>query len=198
MVISIIREYGAYGHSVARKLSEALRIPYYDIDISRLAAKVSGYSEEDVAREGETLSGGRNFINRFLSTSAYNSSYDAIFQAQREIILEKAKEPCIMVGRCSNVILREAGIDSFNIFLYADLDKRRARAEEIIPEEYKGDVDTYLERADHWRKTYYRAYTGHEMGDYHDSDISVDVGRLGLERTVRLLAAIAKSLLEDS
>ena len=198
MVISIIREYGAYGHSVARKLSEALQIPYYDIDISRLAAKVSGYSEEDVAREGETLSGGRNFINRFLSTSAYNSSYDAIFQAQREIILEKAKEPCIMVGRCSNVILREAGIDSFNIFLYADLDKRRARAEEIIPEEYKGDVDTYLERADHWRKTYYRAYTGHEMGDYHDSDISVDVGRLGLERTVRLLAAIAKSLLEDS
>lgn len=195
MVITISREYGAYGHSTAKALSEALGIPYYDIDIMRMAAKLSGYSEEDVSREGEALSGGRRFINNFLSTSTSINSYDAIFQAQRDVILEKAKEPCIMVGRCSNIILREAGVDSFDIFLHADVEKRKARAEEIVTAEEKKDLDRFMDRADHWRKTYYRAYTGRELGAYRDYDISIDIGRLGFDKTVELLTGLLKDML---
>ena len=51
----------------------------------------------------------------------------------------------------------------------------------------KADVDKYIERCDHWRKTYYRVYTGHEMGNYHDYDIIIDVGRIGVEKTLDLL-----------
>ena len=100
MVITISREYGAYGRSVAKALSKRLGIEYYDVDFVRMTAQKSGYSEEDVSREGELLSAGSRFINSFLSTSAYNSSYDEIFQAQRQVVLELAKNPCIMVGRC--------------------------------------------------------------------------------------------------
>lgn len=195
MVITISREYGAYGHSMAKALSEALGVPYYDIDIMRMAAKLSGYSEEDVAREGEALSGGRRFINNFLSTSTSINSYDAIFQAQRDVILEKAKEPCIMVGRCSNIILREAGVDSFDIFLHADVEKRKERAEEIVSAEEKQDLDRYMDRADHWRKTYYRAYTGRELGAYRDYDISIDIGRLGFDKTAKLLTGLLKDMM---
>ena len=167
MVITISREYGAYGRSVAKALSARLGIEYYDVDLSQ----------------------GSRFINAFLSTSAYNSSYDAIFQAQREVILELAKKPCIMVGRCSNIILREAGVKTFDVFLHADHAFRRAHALEL--NEYgKADVDKYIERCDHWRKTYYRAYTGHEMGDYHDYDLSIDVGKIGPEKTVDLLVSL--------
>jgi hypothetical protein len=53
-----------------------------------------------------------------------------------------------------------------------------------------------MERCDNWRKTYYRAYTGHEMGDYNDYDISVDVGKIGPERTVDLLVSLVGDIKE--
>ena len=186
MVITISREYGAYGRSVAKALSKRLGIEYYDVDFVRMTAKKSGYSEEDVSREGESLSAKTRFINTFLSTSAYNSSYDEIYLAQKDVILDLAKKPCIMVGRCSNIILREAGVKTFDVFLHADHAFRREHALEL--NEYgKADVDKYIERCDHWRKTYYRVYTGHEMGNYHDYDIIIDVGRIGVEKTLDLL-----------
>ncbi|HCI74549.1 MAG TPA: cytidylate kinase-like family protein [Lachnospiraceae bacterium] len=195
MVITISREYGAYGRSVARALSQSLGIEFYDVDFIRMTAEKSGYSEEDVSREGELLSAGSRFINSFLSTSAYNSSYDEIFQAQKEVVLELAKKPCIMVGRCSNIILREAGVKTFDVFLHADRDFRRAHALEL--NEYgKMDVERYMDRCDHWRKTYYRAYTGHEMGDYHDYDLSIDVGKIGLDRTIELLTSMLEGNIE--
>ncbi len=193
MVITISREYGAYGRSVAKALSHKLGIEYYDVDFIRMTAKKSGYSEEDVTREGESLSTGSRIINNFLSTSAYNSSYDEIFLAQKEVILELAKNPCIMVGRCSNIILRQEGVKTFDVFLHADLDFRREHALEL--DEYgKMDVDRYIERCDHWRRTYYRAYTGHEMGNYHDYDLSIDVGKVGVQRTIELLADLLKDV----
>ena len=191
MVITISREYGAYGRSVAKALSTRLGIEYYDVDFVRMTAKVSGYSEEDVSREGEDMSEGRRFVNHFLSTQAYNSSYDAIFQAQREVILDLAKKPCIIVGRCSNYILREEGLPSFDIFLYADIKDRKARAEEL--KEYgKMDVEKYIEKRDHWRKTYYRAYTGREMGEYKDYDISLNIGKIGVDNCIDLLTNLLK------
>jgi cytidylate kinase len=196
MVITISREYGAYGRSVAKALSKRLGIEYYDVDFVRMTAQKSGYSEEDVSREGELLSAGSRFINSFLSTSAYNSSYDEIFQAQRQVVLELAKNPCIMVGRCSNIILREAGIKTFDVFLHADHAFRKAHALEL--NEYgKMDVDRYIDRCDHWRKTYYRAYTGHDMGDYHDYDLSVDVGKIGPDRTVGILYGLLKDIVDS-
>ena len=190
MVITISREYAAYGSTVARALSRKLGIEYYDEDFIRMTSKESGYSEDDVSREGEALSTGNRFINSFLSTTAYNSSYDEIFQAQRRVILELAKkQPCIMVGRCSNIILREEGIETFDVFLHADHAFRRAHALELN-ENGKMDIDRYIDRCDHWRKTYYNAYTGHEMGDYRDYHLTVDVGKIGVERTIDLLISL--------
>ena len=191
MVITSSREYAAYGRSVAKALSEALGIDYYDVDVIRKTAKVSGYSEEDVTREGEYISNSRQFINQFLSTSAYNSSYDAIFQAQRDVILDLAKQDCIIVGRCSNIILREAGIETFDIFLHADKDFRIRRATEL-GEYGKVDPEKYLDRCDHWRETYYHAYTGHTMGNYRDYDISLNVAKLTPEGTINVLIGILK------
>ena len=130
-------------------------------------------------------------INQFLSTNAYNSSYDAIFEAQREVILDLAKKPCIIVGRCSNMILREEGIDSFDIFLYADLEHRRKRALELN-ENGKMDIDKYIARRDRLRNTYYHAYTGHLMGDARDYNICLDTGKIGMNECIVILAQLLK------
>ena len=54
-VITISRQFGAGGHSIARVVSERLGIPYYDRDFAKQAAARSGYSQEDIDREGENL-----------------------------------------------------------------------------------------------------------------------------------------------
>ena len=130
-VITISRQYGAGGRSVAKKLSERLGIPYYDVDFVRLTSKISGYSEEEVRREGEDLGGMAKFINHFLTTASFSNPYDEIFQAQKAVILGLAEKPCIIVGRCSNFILREAKIPSFDVFLSGSREFRLKRAAEL-------------------------------------------------------------------
>ncbi|MBR2258796.1 MAG: cytidylate kinase-like family protein [Blautia sp.] len=188
-IITVSSEYGAGGRSVARSLSERLGIEFYDIDFIKLTAKVSGFSEEDIRREGEDLSELAKFLDRFLSTTSAVSSYDTIFQAQREVVLQLAKKPCIIVGRCSNIILREEGIPSFDIFLHADKEHRLKCAAELA-ENGKVDLEKYLERRDHNRNTYYRTYTHHEMGAYKDYTICLDTGTIGIDRSVDLLLQI--------
>ena len=135
-VITIGRQYGAGGRSVAKALSEKLGIPYYDKDFVKLTAQKSGFSEEDVLREGEDISYVSKLVNSILNNSAsYTSSHDAIFDAQVKTLLEFAEQPCIIVGRCANVILDAANIPSFNIFLYADMEHKMKRAAELAENE---------------------------------------------------------------
>lgn len=194
MVITISREYGAGGRTVAAALAKELGLEYYDIDFVRLTSKISGYSEEDIRREGEEMSGGSRWINGLLDNMAsYTSSYDAIYKAQREVVLELSKKDCIIVGRCSNIILREENIPSFDIFLYADFEHRMKRAAEL-KENGQMDLAKYVERRDRLRKTYFKAYTKHEIGDYKDYNICLDTGKIGMEKSALILADIIKSL----
>ena len=68
MVITISREYAAYGRSVAKGLSEALGIEYYDVDVIRRTAKVSGYSEEDVTTTVPTTRSSRHRERSYLNS----------------------------------------------------------------------------------------------------------------------------------
>lgn len=194
MVITISREYGAGGRSVAAALSKRLGIEYYDIDFVRLTAKVSGYSEEDIRREGEDMNRRSKWINQLLDNmSSYTSSYDAIYQAQREVVVSLAKKPCIIVGRCSNIILASEKIPSFDVFLYADKAYKMKRAAELN-ENGEMDLGKYVEHRDHLRRTYYKAYTKHEMGDYRDYDICLNTGVIGIDQSVDILEQILKPM----
>ncbi|MCC6095135.1 MAG: cytidylate kinase-like family protein, partial [Eubacterium sp.] len=136
-VITISRQYAAYGRTVARGLSQKLGIPFYDRDVVRKTAAESGFSEDDINREGENLSRAGKFMNDLLNNAAsYPSSHDRIFEAQKAVVLELAKSPCIIVGRCADHILTEAGIPAYKVFLYADEAHRISRAAEL--EENRG------------------------------------------------------------
>ena len=192
MVITISRAYGAGGRSVAAALAKNLGLEYYDRDFVKLTAKVSGYSEEDVNRESEDMSRRAKWMNDFLDNMAsYTSSYDKIYEAQRGVVLELAKKPCIIVGRCANMILRNEGIPSFDVYLYADQEHQLKRTIEL-GEYGSTDPARYLERRDHWRKVYYKAYTGHEMGECRDYNICMDTGAIGIDRCVEILTQILK------
>lgn len=193
-VITISRLYAAGGRSVAKGLAEKLGIEYYDKDFVRMTAENSGFSEEEVKRVGEDMSSRAWFLNSFVNTpSLYTSAHDAIYKAEREVILElAAKGNCIIVGRSANVILREVGIPTFDIFLYADMEHRVKRAEELGQ---NGNIvlDKYIAKVDRYRNQYHKAYAGSEIGDYRNYNISLDTGSIGIDKCVEMLADIIRS-----
>ncbi len=188
-VITISRQYGAGGRSLAKGLSEKLGIKYYDIDFVRLTAKVSGFSEEQIIAEGEDMGKRAQFLNSFLTNASFSNPYDKIFQAQKAVILGLAENPCIIVGRCSNIILREEGIPSFDIFLTASLEYRVKWAAENGKHDGV-DLEKYVEHRDSWRKNYYKAYTNHDLGEASDYHICLDTSYLGIDKCVDIVAGI--------
>ncbi len=186
-VITISREYGAGGRSVARLLSEALDLPWYDKDFVKATESMSGFSEEDILKEGEELTSGQVILDSILNSMvSYTSSGDAIFQAQKKEILTLAQQPCILVGRCSNIILQQAGIPSFDVFLYADMEHRMKRAAEL-KEHGDTDLKKYIETRDALRANYHKHHTKTQIGDYHNYDLVLNTGLLGFEKCVDII-----------
>ncbi len=186
-VITINREYGAGGRTLASELSKRLNIPYYDRDFVSKTMEESGYDKEDVEREGEELSRPSQIIDNFLSaTVSYSSSHDAIFYAEKKVILKLAENPCIMVGRCANGILQKAGVKTVSIYLHAPFEVRVKRAKEI--QEY-GDMkpEKFVETRDEQRRTFYRQYMGTEIFDASDYTFCFDTGRISMSRCADII-----------
>lgn len=187
LVITINREYGAGGRALAAILSEKLNIPYYDRDFVKKTAEESGYDTEDVEREGEELTRHSQVWNDLLnSTVSFSSSHDAIFRAEKKVVLELAKDPCIMVGRCADRIVKEAGIDSVSIYLHGPFEMRLKRAEELA--EY-GNMkpEKYIEDRDSKRQTFYKYYTGHDIADASNYTFCFDVGKVSIPQCAQIV-----------
>ncbi len=193
-IITISREYGAGGRSIAKAVSEQLDIPYYDKDFMKATAEQSGYALEDIEREGEELSHTSKFLDSILNNvTAYTSSHDAIFKAQVQTILNLAQSDCIIIGRCANLILRDAGIPSFDIFLHTDVEHQLARAKELTEGEQIDDLKKYVQNLVERRETYYKTYTNHDLGNYHDYDLILDTGVLGYQNCADLIVDLVKN-----
>ena len=148
-IITIGREYGSGGHTIAKLLAENLGYSFYDSEIIDLAAQNSGLSPEFIKNSEQNLSSG--WLYNLLLGSSYATSgsagisggalggtpnlplADQVFNAQRKAIIDLAKKgPCVIVGRCSDYILRHEDWvqkeELFNIFIYAPLADKVKRA----------------------------------------------------------------------
>ena len=186
-VIAINREYGAGGRALAAILSERLGIPYYDRDFVKKTIEESGYEKEDVEREGEEMSKPARVLNNFLnSTVSYQSSHDAIYMAEKKLILELAKSPCIIVGRGADHILGEAGVDVLSVYLHGPLELRVKRATELGE---NGDMppEKFVEEHDRKRQTFYKQYTGRELFDASNYTFCFDVGKVSIPECAEII-----------
>ncbi len=191
-VITISREFGAGGHTIGNALSERLGIPFYDWDIVRKIARDHGWDPGKYEGE-EEISPIDTFVRRITPISYDEKTH--IYEQEKEIILDLARKgPCIILGRCSDHILDEAGIDSFHVFLYADHSFRTKYTEELLsshPEE-KGNLQRVLKQHDHNRITYYERFTGKTWGDCHNYNLLLDTSKLGVDLSVDLIEKAVK------
>lgn len=189
-VITISREFGSGGHDIGVEVAKRLNIPFYDHEIVDKAVEKSGFTRDFVEEHGEYCS----LSSVLLGTSApYDTYYysedpqDKIFKIQRDIITKVAEQgTCVIVGRCANVILKKANIDSFDVFIRADLDKRAENVADRVDLE-GNDLIRFLQKKDHRRKVYYRFYTKKKWGEYHDYNMMLDSGVLGKEKCIEFI-----------
>ena len=192
-VITLSREYGAGGHTIGEAVAKALGIEFYDRDIIRAAAKAGGMEAEQIERQEETLTGAQSFL-RNITPIGYDQK-DAIFDYEKQAILElAAKGPCVILGRCADAILSEAGIPSLDIFVYGDEDSRAVRVGELLGTTDDEEIRREMKKTDHARRTYYTTYSGRHWGDYRSFDLMLDSGALGYDACVRLICDAARSV----
>lgn len=192
-VITITREFGSGGHSIAKEVAEQLNLPFWDGEIITRAVRESGYCREIIEEQGENASGANMWFNvSAASTMYFQSPQDEIFLAQRKIILEAAKKgPCVIVGRCSDYILHDEGIRSMSVFVHSDMEVRKKRILERYGDIPEIEIEKRILKKDKERKTYYRYYTDEHWGDYKNYNLSLDSGVLGEENCVSVICDLA-------
>ena len=192
-VITISREIGSGGHVIGELVAKKLGIPFMDKEFIREICKETGIDQKLVEMRDEFGS----WSDKYFNYNFYNALYmgdpqDSIFKAEREIILEKAnKGPCVIVGRCADYILKEAGIKCLNVFIYAD---KEIREKALKFRDDKITSEKMLIKKDKGRRFYYKFYTDQTFGDPKNYHLSIDSGYFGVEECADLIISALKKV----
>lgn len=188
-IITISRQFGSGGRTVGRMLAERLGVPFYDKELVKQVADETGFDTSFIEENGEfspsksifsfAMSQGIPCMQNGLSMS------DFIFCIQRQVILKLAEQPCVIVGRGADYILRERD-DCFNVFIHADMQSRAERIVRLYGESEKKPEQRLADK-DKKRKIYYRHYTDREWGDAKNYDMCLNSGKIGIEKCVELI-----------
>jgi len=190
-VITLSREYCAGGHSIARAAAAKLGIEIYDKDIIRAMAAESSVDADKLEKSGEELTGMDSFIRSITPISYDQKEY--LFELQKKVVLELAsKGPCIILGRCADVFLPEAGIDCLNVFVYSDPIHKAVRCGELIGSKDTAVIAKELKKTERARRQYYEHFTGQTFGDVHNYDLALNSGALGYDRCVEIICDAAR------
>lgn len=184
-VITIAREYGSGGRYVGKLLAEKLGLKLYDKDLISVVSGESGLSASYIEKNEQNIHG--NLLSSF-NTQYYNnlSNDDNLFIAESKAIKEIAeKGGCIIIGRCSDYILRD-NENVFNIFLYSNEENKVKRAVEFYGINQKNALNE-INKINKSREKHYNYYTGRKWKDFSNYDIAINVDTYGVEKTAEIL-----------
>ena len=197
IVITIARQYGSGGRTIAQMLSERLGIHYYDKELLKLASEDSGINEDLFRNADEHVKTTQLFK---IAHSVYKgelippesddfTSMENLFNYQAKIIKKLAEqdESCIIVGRCADHVLRDFP-NKFDFFIHGSIEDRVKRVQTCGDYVIEGKTpEAALEKMDKQRSTYYNYYTGKVWGKCDHYDLCINAGRLGVEYSTDII-----------
>lgn len=202
-VITISREFGSGGRTIAKAVAERLNIPFYDKELVDKIAIETGFAPEYVAEESE-YSRSRSFFSYVFAATGPGgdgkfsgiSNADRLWIEQYKIITQLAEEgPCVFLGRCSDYILRERD-DCLNVFIHAP---KYVRADRIV--ESYGDTSSnplrHIDEMDTKRRIHYKHFTDRVWGAAQNYHMSLDSSLLGIDFCVDLIVDVVKNSKTD-
>lgn len=187
-IITISREFGSGGRTIGKQTAAELGIPCYDSELLRKIAAESGFDENYIRDAGEDAPGGF-LASAFSHPNSGHNNADYLWEIQYQIITELAeKEPCVIVGRCADYILRDKA-DCLRVFIHADMEFRTKRIVEVYGER-KESPEQRLKDKDKRRAAYHRFYTNMKWGYAKNYDITLNSGVLGIDTCVRIIKSL--------
>ena len=201
MLITISREYGAGGSSVARTIAERLGWKLVDNqiveEIARRAGMTTAQAQERVERSPtfvERLIRALAASNPELLTPASVQPPDAadaqLKQITEQVVAESASNHAVLVGRAASAVIGRRE-DALHIKLVAGLEYRRdviaTRLGVSLEEAARTVRDVDAHRAEYHRKWYAR-----DWADAHNYHLVINVGWLGLERAADIVVGMVK------
>lgn len=195
-IITISREFGSAGRTIGKQLAGRLGYKYYDKELVRQVADETGFDPSYIEETGEH-SAGRSSLSYVFSTPGVPgimkgmSASDFLWCIQHNVILKLAdQEPCVIVGRCADFILRDRD-DVLNVFIHAPMQARAERIVRLYGESDKSP-EQRLKEKDKRRRNNYKHYTGQDWGVSQNYHITLDSAAVGIDRCVDILEGLAR------
>ena len=181
IVVTISREYGSGGRYVGKLLADRMHLPFYDKELISLAAKESGLSSAYIVKNDEIMA----------SSKYKDNNDDRLFVAEVKVIKDLAKHSCVIVGRCSDYILKDTK-NTLKVFLYSDMDSKVKRAVKYYGIS-KEKAEKQIESISRKREKHYKYYTDRAWENPNNYDLMLNVDLLGVEKCAELIENIIKS-----
>ena len=181
IVVTISREYGSGGRYVGKLLADRMHLPFYDKELISLAAKESGLSSAYIVKNDEIMA----------SSKYKDNNDDRLFVAEVKVIKDLAKHSCVIVGRCSDYILKDTK-NTLKVFLYSDMDSKVKRAVKYYGIS-KEKAEKQIESINKKREKHYKYYTDRAWKNPNNYDLMLNVDLFGVEKCAELIENIIKS-----
>ena len=111
---------------------------------------------------------------------------DIVYEAQRKVILELAgKEPCVIVGRNADYILKDRD-DVLNVFIHGDMPEKTQRIIRLYNVDEKKAVKMMAD-TDKRRMTNYNFYTEQKWGKASNYTLCLNSSQLGYDRCEKII-----------
>lgn len=190
-VITISREFGSGGREVGFRLAKKLGIPFYDKELISLAAEDSNIAEEVFQANDERIAKLERTEQEYAEVNPFSTIYevpvsDQIFMAQSQVIRKLAqKGPCVIIGRCSDLVLEEA----FHVFICSSMKHRVEYMTKLQPEESPKKLESMIRTFDQKRRDYYQYYSGNEWGNPRNYHLCLNSAKMGIDGCVNAVLA---------
>lgn len=193
-IITIGRQFGSGGKEIGEKLAEKLGFAFYDNKLIDLAAEKSGMSCAALTDADEKAT--NPWLYAAMSQTGQTSfginisANDTLFALQSQIIRDIAKtENAVIVGRCSDYILKDEAAELLNVFIYAPSDARVKRVLERENVSSEQQALKLMARHDKQRKLYYDFYTDRKWSAHENYHLTINSEKFGIEGAVNIIAA---------
>lgn len=186
MIITIGREYGCNGHRIGELVAEKLGVKLYDKNSLAEEARKTDYYEDLQAFYEETPV---NSLLYVIATRSYNGGKqgEIPFAFIRKIA---EKEPCVIIGRCGNYVLRNHP-DAVNVFIHQPMKDRIARIMEVHGVS-ESKAEHMIEREDKAREGFHTYYTDEKWNIADGYDLTINSSSMSEETVADIIIAFAQ------
>lgn len=193
IIVTICRQFCSGGREIGKRLAEKLNFNFYDKELISLASKESGFTEALFKNADEKVSnsflysvvmGTQSLAGAFFQSNDFLTN-DKLFSLQSEVIRNISKnESAVIVGRCSDYILRNMKSKVTRVYLKADMDFRIERLMQKKNNIDLKEAENIINKTDKKRANYYSYYTGNDWNNVNNYDIVLNVSKIGIENSV--------------